>query len=133
MQKGQNDGRLDWIALQDHYEGVGVHALDIMKAEVILTSLFYAGEKKPHMWWEEFEKQSTSAFMIYNKREGRVEHSPEMKLRILLNKVQADFLVHVKASIGIELSRQPITLTYEQALATFRNEVNRKFPPQMSS
>jgi hypothetical protein len=131
--EGHNDGQLDFIAFRGHYEGIGIHALDITKAEVILTSLFYAGEKKPHMWWEEFEKQLTSAFTIYNKREGRVVPSPEMKLRILLNKVQADFLVHVKASIGIELTRQPITLTYEQALATFRNKVNRKFPPQMSS
>jgi hypothetical protein len=85
------------------------------------------------MWWEEFEKQLTSAFTTYNKREGRVVHSPEMKLRTLLAKVNADFLTHVKASIGIELTRQPITLTYEQALAAFRNEVNRKSPPQMSS
>jgi hypothetical protein len=60
-------------------------------------------------------------------------HSDEMKLRMLLNKVQADFLVHVKASIGIELARQHITLSYEQALATFRNEVNRKFLPQLST
>jgi hypothetical protein len=93
--EGQNDGRLDCIALCDHYKGVGVHALDITKAEVILTSLFYAGEKKPHMWREEFEKQLTSAFTIYSKREGRVVHSPDKKLRILLNKVQADCLVHV--------------------------------------
>jgi hypothetical protein len=85
------------------------------------------------MWWEEFEKSLTSAFTIFNKREGRIVHSDEMKLRMLLHKVQADFLVHVKASIGIELARQPITLSYKQALATFRNEVNRKFPPQMST
>jgi hypothetical protein len=129
----QNDGRQDYIALKQHYKGVGVHALDITKAELVLSSLYYGGEKKPHMWWEEFEKQPTSAFTTYNKREGRVVHSPEMKLRTLLAKVSADFLTHVKASIGIELTRQPITLTYEQALAAFRNEVNRKFPPQMSS
>jgi hypothetical protein len=131
--EAQNNGRLDYIALKEHYEGVGLHALDIMKAENTLNTLFYSGEKKPHMWWEEFEQQITSAFTIFNRREGRVVHSDEMKLRILLNKIQADFLVHVKASIGIELTRQPITLSYEQALATFRNEVNRKFPPNMAS
>jgi hypothetical protein len=85
------------------------------------------------MWWEEFEKQITSAFITYNKRENRVVHSPEMKLRILLQKVTADFLVPVKAGIGIELARIPMMMTYEQALAAFRNEVNRKFFPQMSS
>jgi hypothetical protein len=85
------------------------------------------------MWWEEFEKQLTSAFTTYNKREGRVVHSPDLKPRTLLGKVHADFLTHVKASIGIELTRQSIMLTYEQALAAFHNEVNRKPPPQMSS
>jgi hypothetical protein len=77
------------------------------------------------MWWEEFEKSLTSAFTTFNKREGRIVHSDEMKLRMLLHKVQTDFLVHIKASIGIGLARQPITLSYEQALATFTNEVNR--------
>jgi hypothetical protein len=28
----QDDGRQDYIALKQHYEGVGVHALDITKA-----------------------------------------------------------------------------------------------------
>jgi hypothetical protein len=131
--EGQNNGRLDFIALREHYEGVWLHALDITKAETIINTLFYSGEKKPHMWWEEFEKPLISAFTIFNQREGRIVHSDEMKLRMLQNKVQADFLVHVKASIGIILASQPITLSYEQALATFRNEVNRKFPPQMST
>jgi hypothetical protein len=65
--------------------------------------------------------------------QGWVVHSQEMKLRILLTKVTADFLMPTKAGIGIDLARIPTTLTYEQALAAFRNEVNRKFPPQMSS
>jgi hypothetical protein len=45
--KGQNNGQLDFIALREHYEGVGLHALDITKAETILNTLFYSGEKKP--------------------------------------------------------------------------------------
>jgi hypothetical protein len=72
------DGRLDYVALREHYKGVGLHALDITKAETLLTSLFYSGEKKPHMWWEEFEKQLTSGFTIFNRQEGRVVHSEEM-------------------------------------------------------
>jgi hypothetical protein len=74
------DGRLDYIALREHYKGVGLHTLDVTKAETILTSLFYSGEKKPHMWWEEFEKQLTSAFTIFNHREGRVVLSEEIYL-----------------------------------------------------
>ena len=59
---GSNDGRLDFVALKEHYEGVGIHSLDLVKADKVLDSLFYSGEKKPHMWWEEFEKQLTKAF-----------------------------------------------------------------------
>jgi uncharacterized membrane protein YgcG len=33
----------------------------------------------------------------------------------------------------IELSRTPMTMTYEQAVALFRNMVNQKHPPQMGA
>ena len=45
--------RINWMALKEHYEGVGIHAFDIIEAEAILTDLFYSGEKFPHMYWEE--------------------------------------------------------------------------------
>eukprot|EP00978_Attheya_sp_CCMP212_P017249 scaffold45901_cov41-Attheya_sp.AAC.1 len=48
-----NDGRRDFQNLRDHYKGIGVHAVDITKADNDLQTLFYAGEKPPHMWWEE--------------------------------------------------------------------------------
>ena len=51
---GTNNGRADFMALKHHYEGVGVNALEVAKAENIINSLFYLGEKKPHMWWAEF-------------------------------------------------------------------------------
>ena len=47
-----NDGRLDYRALVEHYEGAGVHSVYVIKAEEILKSLFYAGEKKTAMWWD---------------------------------------------------------------------------------
>jgi hypothetical protein len=127
------NGRIDYIALKDHYEGVGIHANEITKAELTLKTLFYSGEKKPHMYWDLFEQELTHAYTIYDRREGRVVHSNEMKLRALISKVDADFLNATKAGIGIELTRIPMTMTFEQALASFRNEVNRKFPPQMTS
>ena len=127
------NGRLDFIALRDHYEGVGVNSVNILKAEKVIDSLFYAGEKKPHMWWEEFEKQLTRSFAVYDTKEGRQVYSDEMKLRTLVKKVNADFLNSAKATINLELSRVPRTITYEHALATLRNEVNRKFPPDVSS
>ena len=56
-----------------------------------------------------------------------------MKLRILLQKINADFLQSVKAAMSIELAHIPLMMTYEQALMTFRNEVNRKHPPGMTN
>ena len=47
-----NNGRLDFMALRNHYEGIGVHAINIVQADKILQDLFYGGEKKPHMWWD---------------------------------------------------------------------------------
>ena len=47
-----NNGRLDFMVLKDHYKGVGVHALNAVQADKVLNSLFYSGEKEPHMWWD---------------------------------------------------------------------------------
>ena len=38
-----------------------------------------------------------------------------------------------KSSVNIELSRIPVALTYDQALTTFRNVVNSKFPPEVNN
>ena len=43
------NGRLNYQALKEHYEGVRVHSVNVIKAEETLKSLFYVGEKKPAM------------------------------------------------------------------------------------
>ena len=48
------NSRKDWIPLKNHYEGQGIYSNDIYEADTDLKNLFYAGEKKPHMWWIEF-------------------------------------------------------------------------------
>ena len=128
-----NDGREAFKRLVEHYEGVGIHAVDIREADEVIKNLFYGGEKPPHMWWSEFEKRLTRAFNAYVKREGRVVHSDSMKIRMLIDKIKADFLTPTKAQLEIELSRTPTTITYEQSLALFRNMVNQKHPPQMGA
>ena len=125
-----SNGREAFESLVAHYEGVGLHSVDIIKADETLQSLFYSGEKRPHMWWDEFERNE--AFISYDKKELRVVHSNEMKLRILIKKIGADFLANTKAGIGIELAKPIVTMTYEQALTSFRNEVNTKHPPGLS-
>ena len=93
----QKNGRSDINALKNHYEGVGVHAINFVKADKVLNDLFYSGEKPPHMWWDEFERQLTDAFNTYDRHEGRMVHSEYQKLRILNRKVAADFLQATKA------------------------------------
>jgi hypothetical protein len=114
-----NDGREAFKRLVEHYEGVGIHAVDIRDADEVLRSLFYGGEKPPHMWWSEFEKRLTRSFNAYVKREGRIVHSDSMKIRMLIDKIKADFLTPTKAQLEIELSRVPMTITYDQSLSLF--------------
>ena len=127
------NGRIDYINLKSHYEGVGINAIDIIAADKVIETLFYSGEKKPHMWWNEFEKQLTKAFTIYDRKERREVYSDEMRLRTLTRKVNADFLQSTKSALMIELNKTPMTMTYTQALSNFRQEVNIKFPPDLSS
>ena len=65
-----NDGREAFKRLVEHYEGVGIHAIDIREADEVIRTLFYAGEKPPHMWWAEFEKRLTRSFNAYVRHEG---------------------------------------------------------------
>ena len=62
----ENDGRLYFITLKNNFEGVGEHAVEIVKADKILQYLFYSGEKNPHMWWNEFERQLSGKFNTYD-------------------------------------------------------------------
>ena len=105
--------------------------MDIFKADEILNSLFYSGEKRPNRWWDEFERQLSAAFIAYDKKENRVVYSNEARLRILIKKVGDDFSSSTKAGIEIELTRPMITMTDEQVLSSFINEVNRNFPPDL--
>ena len=70
----KNYGKLYFIAPKNHYEGGGVHAIDIVKANKIIQDLFYSGEKNPHMWWDEFERQSTDAFNTHDRHEKSSVH-----------------------------------------------------------
>ena len=61
--------------------------------------------------------------------ESQEVYSTPMKLHILLDKVNADFLTNIKTGISIDLTKRPMTMTYERAIEAFRNEATRKFPP----
>ena len=58
---------------------------------------------------------------------------PDNEIRMLVDKIKADFLIPTKAELEIELLQTPMTITYDQAIALFRNMVNQKHPPQMGA
>ena len=60
------NGRLDFTSLKEHYEGMGIHTRNVTEAGKTIYTLFYNGERKPHMWWEEFKKRSTTAFVVFD-------------------------------------------------------------------
>ena len=43
----ENTGRLDFMALKDHYEGVGVHAVFLVQANKVLR-YFFIRAKRDH-------------------------------------------------------------------------------------
>ena len=42
------DGRVDFKLLVAHYEGVGINSVDVLRAERIIETLHYSGEKRSH-------------------------------------------------------------------------------------
>ena len=82
--ENKSNGHKGWIMLKKYYEGQGIYANDISQDDTDLKKILYAGKKKPHMWWIEFEPWLNLVFKTYVKREGRLVHSDEMKIRTLL-------------------------------------------------
>lgn len=124
----QGNGRYDFIALKDHYEGVGFHAIAVTKAEEVIATMYYSGEKF-QMNWEKFERELNLAWSIIDKQEGRVVYSDERKMRILFSKVKsADFLKTMCSTLETQILNPATVLTYDQCMTAFRNEVRKKFP-----
>ena len=126
--KDQADGRVDFMALKDYYEGVSANSRLLQTAEKDIQELFYLGEKYPSMWWDEFETRLTNAFAIIDKDAGRRVYTNDAKLRMLNNKIRADFLLTMKTSIDMEMNKVPMTMTFEAAMRNYRNTVQAKFP-----
>ena len=123
-----NNGRESSNTLKDFYEAVGANAKAIVNAEKDIHDLFYLGEKRPHMWWDEFEARLTNAFAIVDKDTQRQVYTDDSKLWLLNQKIKADFLTNTKTTVQMEMIKVPSTMTYATALANYRNVVNEKFP-----
>ena len=129
----QGNGRFDFNALKDHYEGVGFHAIAVTNAEETISTMYYSGEKF-QMNWEKFERQLNLAWATIDKKEGRVVYSNERKMRILFTKVKsADFLKTMCTTLETQILNPGHALTYDQCMTAFRNEVRKKFPAEATT
>ena len=126
--KDNTNGGWDFLDFKDFYEGVEENAKAVLSAKNNIQELFYAGEKKPHMWWDEFEIRLSNAFAIVDKDAGRKVHTDELILCLLNKKVRANFLTTMKMTIEMQMSATPITMTYSFALTNDRNTFNQMFP-----
>ena len=122
------NGRVDFQVLKDFYEGVGANSKDVIEAEADIKNLYYSGEKRPSMWWDQFESKLTNAFAILDKHAGRPLYPDVMRLRMLNGKIKADFLTTIKTTIEMQMTVIPMTMTYNTALTNYRNVVNQRYP-----
>ena len=123
----ERHGRNAFLALKTHYEGEGLHAVDIMDADRTIHGTFYTGEK-PTMNWSIFERRLKKAYAAYDKDEGREVHSDNMKLRNLQSKITAPFLQLTKGIVDGEIAKRPMVITFPTAMRMYRTAVREKFP-----
>ncbi len=62
------DGRDAFKRLVEHYQGVGIHAMDIREADEVIKSLFYAGECHHNCGGPSLKTTHTSLQCIREKR-----------------------------------------------------------------
>ena len=131
--QNQGNRRDDFMALKDHYEGVGFHAIAVTRAEDTISSMYYSGEKF-QMNWEKFERELNLAWATIDKKEGRVVYSDERKMQILFMKVKsADFLKTMCTTLETQILNPGHALTYDQCMTAFQNEVRKKFPAEATT
>ena len=85
------------------------------------------------MWWSKFKVQLNFAFHAYKKKERRVVHSNEMKMRYLTKKIKAAFFNSTKSAINVSLTAVQMTMTYKQAIKAFRLAIVAKFLPDITA
>lgn len=115
--KNKQNGRIDFQALQIHFEGEGNVSRRISQAEALHKSLIYKQERS--MKFSVFLNKLQMMFQIY-KQEG--EEKPESaKVRFLLDRVQAPHLSQAVTNLRYQ-SNQGL-LTYASASNSLMTEV----------
>jgi len=102
--RSKQNGRIDFQALTQYYEGVGANKMSIREAEKDICNLYYTGECQPHMWWAKFETRIINAFAIIDKEYGYSVYPDLAKLRILQRMIRCDSLKTIKSTISYQMS-----------------------------
>lgn len=91
----KKNGRIDFLALQDHYGGHGNKTIRIKEAESLRKTLLYKNERIMT-----FDKFLTAMQTMFTGFEENDEHlSAQQKVRLLFDKVQHTLLETTKASL----------------------------------
>ena len=125
----QQNGRAIVLSLNELYAGSGLYAIDLVRAEKIVRDSFYAGEKRPHMWWDRYESDLVWAYATIDLDAGRQVYNDDHKIRRMLKSIRADFLESTLANIRSSANRRPPAIDFSQAMTDCRLAVYEKFPP----
>ena len=129
-ERGQT-GRAAIKELRRKFEGTGINAIARKHAQKDIETMFYAGEKPPHMTWSIFSTRLKDAYVQIDQIEGKTPpdsvYSNTYKLGKLMENVKADFLEATKAQIRVTLTG-PTPYTFDQALEAFQATVLDKHP-----
>ena len=109
----QNNGRLMFTTLRNHYVGSGLFANDITWANPTIETIFSMGQKPPHMCWDKFKADLKCQTKV---APGWVVYTEEDKLPKLPDRIKANFLAHQMAHISAQLYMIPCPITPEGAL-----------------
>lgn len=118
--RGKQNGRVDYQALMQYFEGIGANKISIRDAEKDICNLYYTGERHPHMWWAKFETKIINAFAISDKEYGYSVYPDLAKLRILQRMVRCDSLKTIKATISYQMSLNDRSIDFTTALTRSR-------------
>ena len=116
-------GRATFKALVAKYEGTGIMAISLQKAENTIQTLFYSGEKRPHMWWDKFVTELNAAYTAKDRHKGRQCYTNAEKLKhMVYRRLQADITSDLKTNFEVKLGEVPMTLTYDSAIWILTSE-----------
>ena len=108
--ESKQDGRLEYLALLDHYGGKGKKEVLTKEAEALWTPLIYKNERD--MSFEKLLTNMQTTFTGFSENGEILNESQE--IRLIFQKVQNPILTQIKASLQVSYDLdQSNTVTYD--------------------